>query len=254
MKAVASLLIVSMFAGAGWGCGNKPTSPSVVPDTTGTLLFSGDLAPGGSAFNPLTVTGALTVKVTLASVTSAATGEPLAPVLALGFGVSVASPTSCTPTTTQNIGPALTAQIAAGASAGFYCVNLADPGSLTEPVKFTVRIVETTVAATTGTATPETFGSALAVGGVSTHTVTAAKAGTITVQLQNAGPDPAMIVELGLGIWDGTACQLTTTVNTASGAAAQITSAVDAGSYCVRVKDIGKLTAAIGFIVLITHP
>jgi hypothetical protein len=256
MKAVASVLIVSTFVSAAWGCGTKPTEPTPVVETSGTLLFTGDLAQGGTAFNPVTVSGTtnVTVKVTLASVTSAATGEPLAAVLAVGFGSSAAGATSCTPTTTQNVGPALTAQITLAASAGTYCVNVADLGGLTEPAKFAIRIFETTAATPAGTSVADTFGSALAVGGVSTHTVTAAKAGTITVQLQNAGGDPAMTVGLGLGLWDGTTCQLTTSLKTAAGGAAQITSAVDAGNYCVLVKDIGKLTDAIGFIVNITHP
>jgi hypothetical protein len=65
------------------------------------------------------------------------------------------------------------------------------------------------------------------------------------------------VLGLGIGIRaaSGIDCQFTRTVNTPPGATPQLTIAVDAGSYCAGVYDIGNVgTNGITVSVTITHP
>jgi hypothetical protein len=58
-------------------------------------------------------------------------------------------------------------------------------------------------------------------------------------------------VGLGVGIpqSDGAGCYLTETVS--AGAGSQLTVAVEAGTYCVRLFDTGALTSQVAFSVTI---
>ena len=112
---------------------------------------------------------------------------------------------------------------------------------------------DTTTTTTTSPVT-ETFSSQLAVGGYAFRSITAVKAGTVTVTLNSAGSSSTLKVGLGLGIPDstGTGCLFTRSTETAAGGV--LTAAVDAGSYCMRVWDLGTLTTTIPFTVTIVRP
>ena len=112
----------------------------------------------------------------------------------------------------------------------------------------------TTTAPSTSATTTLTFSSALVAGGASSHAFVVSKAGTITVPLASLGA--AGPVGLGLGIPNpsGTGCNLTMAVTTSAGANPQLTAAVEAGSYCVRIYDIGRLADSVGFAITIVHP
>ena len=112
----------------------------------------------------------------------------------------------------------------------------------------------TTTTTTTTSPVTETFSSQLAVGGYASRSFTAAKAGTVTVTLTNAGSSSTLKVGLALGIPDqaGTGCLFTRTTETAAGG--NVSATVDAGAYCMRVSDIGNLTAAISFTATIVRP
>jgi len=62
--------------------------------------------------------------------------------------------------------------------------------------------------------------------------------------------------DLGIGIpqSNGAGCLLTQTVAASAAAAPQITVAVDAGTYCVRLYDTGSLVTQVAFIVTIVRP
>jgi hypothetical protein len=108
---------------------------------------------------------------------------------------------------------------------------------------------------TTPTITTETFTSTVSVQGATSHAFVVTTAGTITVTLLNAGT-PSTIVGLGIGIpnANGANCNLSFSLNTTSGATAQITKTADPGLYCVDVFDVGRLTADVGISVQIVHP
>ncbi len=133
--AVLFALVVSAL---GVGCGGG-TSPSSTPSTIAEL-FPGTLDVNGSVQYGFTVATAGAVSVTLASVTSGALGEPAGKTLTVGIG-DIPSETVCTVTTSSTVGAALTTQITATMTIGPHCVQISDPGTLSGPVKFVVRIV-----------------------------------------------------------------------------------------------------------------
>ena len=95
----------------------------------------------------------------------------------------------------------------------------------------------------------------MAPNGTAVRTFDASASGTVTITLTSTSP--ATVVGLGLGIPGNTTggCDMTTTVNTAGGAAAQISVAVDAGTYGAGAFDRGSVGSG-GVLVSITivHP
>lgn len=114
----------------------------------------------------------------------------------------------------------------------------------------------TTDSTTTTTTSPvtETWSTQLAVNGTTSRSFTAAKAGTATVTLTSVGGSTTQKIGFGIGIPDtlGAGCLFTRSLETAAGA--QISTAVDFGTYCVRVYDLGTLTATTAITVTIVRP
>ncbi len=104
--------------------------------------------------------------------------------------------------------------------------------------------------------TTENFASVLAAGGGTSRTFVVATGGAVTVQLSDANPDVKVGLGVGVANVPGTICGLTYSVTTSKGAAAQITTTADIGSYCVEVFDVGNIpkNSAIAFNVTIVHP
>lgn len=133
-------LLALVCLGAGCGQAETPTSPTTVAaNPSRTVLFSGTLAVGGSRFYSVTVSQAGTATFMLASVTRAGSGTPLP--AAVGLGVGVPSGTDCAITAAVVTGAALTAQLTEPLQPGIYCAQIADVGTLTEPVAFVIRII-----------------------------------------------------------------------------------------------------------------
>jgi hypothetical protein len=103
----------------------------------------------------------------------------------------------------------------------------------------------------------ETLNGSMAKYGTAIRTFTASTSGTVSVTLTSAGPPSTIVLGLGLGIRAATGldCKFSTTVNTPAGAAAQLTAAVDAGTYCAGAYDIGNVGPnGITVTVTVTHP
>jgi hypothetical protein len=110
---------------------------------------------------------------------------------------------------------------------------------------------------TAPSATPAaTFESQLYPQGVATQTFQVSSPGTVKVTLTSIRPDPATIVALGVGIprANGGGCSASRSIETASGLSPQLTMTAEAGTYCVRVWDVGRLTGEIFFTVTIERP
>ena len=109
-----------------------------------------------------------------------------------------------------------------------------------------------TTPSTTSKTTSESWSSAVAPGGTSSRSFTVNASGTITVTLTGAG------ATLGLGVGlprvTGGGCRLGVTVNASPGSSPQISTAADAGQYCVQVYDLGTLTDPVSFALKIDHP
>ena len=113
------------------------TTATTATSATDPQTFSGTLAVRGQRFYSFTVPSTRTVRVTLEQLQNEA-GAASRDTLVLGLGVP--SGTGC----------AMLREVAAGSSdvphfdesltAGVYCTQLTDPGTLTEAVAFSVRI------------------------------------------------------------------------------------------------------------------
>ena len=107
-------------------------------------------------------------------------------------------------------------------------------------------------------ATPVTdlFESQFGIQGSATRTFSVAETGTVSLTLTAAGPPADVAVGLGIGIprSTGTGCTLSRSVTATASTVPQLTTTAEAGSYCVRVFDVGALTGDVRFSVSVQHP
>jgi hypothetical protein len=192
------------------------------------------------------------VGITLVSVVSNATGQVLSPTMQLFLGTPT-SATTCSPVSSKGVTPALTSQIQASLNAGAYCVEVQDLG-LGEPGIVTVR-VNTSSTAPTNVSTParvDIFSSTVGPRGSATHQLAIFYNGATTLTLVSAGA--SVTVGVSYGAWDGQACRLFATLTATASQNPLIATVVDPGSYCIRVYDVGQLTAPILFTLDTLHP
>jgi hypothetical protein len=102
----------------------------------------------------------------------------------------------------------------------------------------------------------ELFSGQFIPGGSAARAFTAASAGTVSITLSQLGPQTGLVVGLGIGIpqANGSGCLMTQVVEAGASTSAQLTVQVDAGTYCVRLHDLGTLTSQVAFTVTIVRP
>ena len=78
----------------------------------------------------------------------------------------------------------------------------------------------------------------------------------VVLMLTSVRPDQCIELGVGLGIprGDGGGCHLSQSVSAVSGSATQLSANVDAGTYCVKVFDLGTLANEVSFSITIVHP
>jgi len=133
---LAGALALSVVAAA---CGNND-APLVTSPTAATLKnaqFTGVIDPGGRRYYSFTLSTSGNVVATLASVTNADTGAPLPIPLRLGIGRPQG--TECPPTSAVTVAAALQPQLTELTPEGVSCLDVADVGSATTPIRFSVR-------------------------------------------------------------------------------------------------------------------
>ena len=254
MKNPAARLALAVMLVASACESSNPGDPSPITPPSTTDAFAGTLAPGASAFYsfPIFVDGS--VRLTLASVTegTSTSGAALSPTLTLGLGIP--SGTDCATFATISASPALVPQVDGyGVVPGTYCVRIADSGSLTATSSFLIRMVYPNPPnINVGDDKSDQFDTTLAVGGFSSRTVLATKTGNVQVRLQSLGSTASRIgVGFGVARFDGT-CAFTRSMETGPGGSFSLP--VAAGQYCLRVFDVGTLTAPTGFNIAINYP
>ena len=185
----------------------------------------------GSVPNTFIVGTAGAVEITLMTLTNS-TGAVFTQPVALSVGTL--NGTACTSTTTVNATSALKAQLATTLAIGTFCVNVADLGTVTEDLLFSLRVVQLPSAGVP-TSTTDTFSSNITPLGSASRTFTVAASGTVTVTLQSLGA--AVDVGLSLGVANVTSdlCTATTTVMGQSGTV--ISMPADPSTYCVKIFD-----------------
>ena len=104
------------------------------------------------------------------------------------------------------------------------------------------------------TPTTDIFPGAINPNGASTHTFSTARSGAITATLSTLSPDNTVTVGLSLGTWNGESCQTVIARDTAVMGNSIVGTASSAGSFCVRVYDVGKLVESTSYEVQVVHP
>ena len=113
-----------------------------------------------------------------------------------------------------------------------------------------------TTSPTTGATTITTYASRIQEKGSAWRSFTVTTAGTVDLQLTAVSQVNA-VMGLGLGTVSGTTCAISQSVQTAANSTAsapQISTTLAAGTYCVKVYDIGNLTSITDFVITITMP
>jgi pimeloyl-ACP methyl ester carboxylesterase len=86
-----------------------------------------------------------------------------------------------------------------------------------------------------------------------THPFVVQRPGQVSAVITELAPDPAVLVGLSLGTWNGAACQIIIANDNAAVSQALVGSATGTGQFCVRVYDTGRLTQNVQYTLSITH-
>jgi hypothetical protein len=102
----------------------------------------------------------------------------------------------------------------------------------------------------------ENFSGSVNQNGARTHTFNTQASGTVTATLVTVAPDAELVVGFSLGTFNGSACQIVIAKDDAKQSTI-LTGAVSAlGSLCVRIYDVGNITAAqpVDYEIQVIHP
>jgi len=103
-------------------------------------------------------------------------------------------------------------------------------------------------------AVTETFSGIVNINGAATHTFFTTATGEVTATLTSLGDTPPAQIGISLGTYAGTTCSLVLTNDKAV-----VTSVVSGvvttlgGSLCVRIYDVGSLTASVPYEIRVDH-
>ena len=101
--------------------------------------------------------------------------------------------------------------------------------------------------------TTETFTGTLTPRSAMWHPFTVQVAGTIDVTLTSLSPVSTLTVGVGVGITPTNGCDVQAWNNAAT-TGTILTSAINPGTFCVTVYDMGSVTDAVTYTVAVTHP
>jgi hypothetical protein len=103
-----------------------------------------------------------------------------------------------------------------------------------------------------GTVT-DTFSGELSQGTEAVHPFPVSTRAMISVKLTEVAPLATLALGLGVGIWDGTDCALIAWDPNAR-VGSELTGAVDVGSYCAYIADVGNIAEPISYTVTALRP
>lgn len=131
---LAALVMASSLTLA--GCDeDPPTTPTPDPTTT-TVVFSSNLAVGGSSTRSFDVTRNGVVSVTLIAVGNSSTLK-----VGLGLGIPFSDGTGCVLSRSVETVAGNTAQLELAVDTGKYCLQIYDPGTLTGVASFSINLI-----------------------------------------------------------------------------------------------------------------
>ena len=111
----------------------------------------------------------------------------------------------------------------------------------------------TTIPVTPPVTLSDTFSGSVGVNGAFSHTFEVTRAGTVIAQITGLTPDDTVTVGFALGTWNGAACQLVITNDAAKVTTTILGTATAPGTLCVRVSDVGQLSAPTSYDLKVDH-
>lgn len=112
----------------------------------------------------------------------------------------------------------------------------------------------TTPTPTTPTTVTDTFSGTLTTNGAASYAFTTAASGTVTATLASLTPNTTLVVGIALGTWNGNACQIILSKDSATQASFITGQASQANTYCVRIYDVGNVTDPQTYDLQVNHP
>jgi hypothetical protein len=100
----------------------------------------------------------------------------------------------------------------------------------------------------------ETYTGVLARNGAVTFPFAVSAAGTATATLTSVLPDSAVAVGLTMGTWNGVSCVAVISNDNATQFSQMVGSAGSSGTLCMRIHDVGRLSAPLTFTIAVVHP
>ena len=116
---------------------------------------------------------------------------------------------------------------------------------------------DTTPTQPTPPTTTDTFTGTITLNGAMAHQFSTANAGTVTARLTTVSPDATKVIGFQMGIWTAatSTCSAVLSNDVAIQGAILTASAATAGTYCIRMYDVGNLAAAsVTYTVTVVHP
>ena len=110
-----------------------------------------------------------------------------------------------------------------------------------------------TTAPTTQTTITDTYGGTLNQNGGASFSFVTSQSGNVSAAITLLEPDATLLVGLGLGTWNGTACQVVLANDKATLNSFIVGAADRSGNLCVRVYDVGKVVDPILYEIQVTH-
>ena len=101
----------------------------------------------------------------------------------------------------------------------------------------------------------DTFSGTLTVNGAVTHPFLVATPSTVTATLVAVGPDSTIPIGLSIGTWNNTTETCLTVISNDLALQGRIIvgTAQSSGAFCVRVYDVGRLTASSTYDIQVSH-
>jgi hypothetical protein len=118
------------------GCSDEETPTTPVTRNVETVSWTTNLATSGATSRSFKTTRNGTVSITLQSVGGSTTLR-----VGLGVGIPLGDGTGCVLSRSVETVAGATAQLELSVDAGSYCVQVYDPGTLTQPIGFTLLLV-----------------------------------------------------------------------------------------------------------------
>jgi hypothetical protein len=112
----------------------------------------------------------------------------------------------------------------------------------------------TTPTTTTPVTVTDTFAGTLTPNGAASYNFTTASSGSVTATLATLSPDTTLIVGLSLGTWNGNACQVVLSKDSATQFSFIVGQAAQASTFCVRIYDVGNVTDPATYEIQVNHP